>query len=87
MIIVGINAYHGDASACLFSDGKLIAAIEEERFLRIKHWAGFPARSIEFCLKEAGVDFSGVDYFAIGRDPRAKRFNKFKFLLKHPWEI
>ena len=55
MIILGINAYHADASAAIFVDGKMIAAIEEERFRRVKHWAGFPQLAIEFCLKEAGI--------------------------------
>ncbi|MEO8009835.1 MAG: carbamoyltransferase N-terminal domain-containing protein, partial [Betaproteobacteria bacterium] len=38
-LILGLNAYHADSSACLVGDGKLIAAVEEERFRRIKHWA------------------------------------------------
>ena len=50
MIILGINAFHADSSACIFINGKLIAAAEEERFKRIKHWAGFPIESILFCL-------------------------------------
>ena len=50
--ILGINAYHGDASAALVIDGKLVAAVEEERFNRIKHWAGFPAKSIQWCLSK-----------------------------------
>ena len=54
MIILGINAYHGDSSAALIKDGYLIAAAEEERFTRIKHWAGFPKKAIEYCLQEAG---------------------------------
>ena len=49
--ILGINAYHGDAAAALVIDGELVAAIEEERFNRIKHWAGFPAESIRYCLE------------------------------------
>ena len=47
MYIIGINAFHGDSSACLLKDGKLVAAAEEERFRRIKHWAGFPSQSIK----------------------------------------
>lgn len=43
MVILGINAYHGDASAAIIVDGRLVAAVEEERFNRIKHAAGFPA--------------------------------------------
>jgi len=84
MTILGINAYHADSSAAIFVDGKLVAAIEEERFRRVKHWAGFPARAIEFCLKEAGIGFEQVDHFAIGRDPKAKFINKILYLAKNP---
>ena len=84
MIIVGINAYHADSSAAIFVDGRLIAAIEEERFKRIKHWAGFPSESILFCIKQAGIRFDEVDYFAIGRDPKAKFLKKLLYLSKNP---
>jgi len=84
MIILGINAYHADSSAAIFMNGKLIAAIEEERFRRVKHWAGFPSMSITFCLKEAGISLSEVDHIAIGRNPRAKLLRKLLFLAKHP---
>lgn len=84
MIIVGINAYHADASAAIFVDGKMVAAIEEERFRRKKHWAGFPEMAIKFCLHEAGIGFNEVDYWAIGRDPRAKFFKKILYLIKNP---
>jgi carbamoyltransferase len=82
MVIIGINAFHGDASACIIRDGVLLAAIEEERFTRVKHWAGFPTKAIEFCMKEAGVNFQDVDCFAIGRDPAAKWFRKVSFILR-----
>ena len=55
MTILGISAYHPDSSACIIQDGKLIAAAEEERFRRIKHWAGFPEESIKYCVKEANI--------------------------------
>src|ERR1700712_3503509 len=84
MTIVGINAYHADSSAAIFVDGKMIAAIEEERFTRIKHWAGFPKLAIEFCLKEAGISYEAVDFFAIGRDPGAKMINKLLYLAMNP---
>ena len=84
MIIIGINAYHADASAAIFVDGRMIAAIEEERFTRIKHWAGFPALSIQFCLQEAGIGVEQVDHFAIGRDPKAKFFKKLLYLAANP---
>jgi carbamoyltransferase len=84
MIVLGINAYHADSSAAIFVDGKMIAAIEEERFRRVKHWAGFPSMAIEFCLKEAGVSLKDVDHIAIGRDPWAKLGKKLLFLLQNP---
>lgn len=84
MIILGINAYHADSSAAIFVNGKLIAAIEEERFKRVKHWAGFPQLAIEFCLKEAGLTYEQVDHFAIGRDPKAKFFKKILYLAANP---
>jgi carbamoyltransferase len=84
MIILGINAYHADSSAAIFVNGKMIAAIEEERFRRVKHWAGFPSMAIQFCLNEAGVTIEQVDHIAIGRDPKAKLFKKLLFLLRNP---
>ncbi len=54
MIILGVNAFHGDSAAAIIRDGRLIAAAQEERFRRIKHWAGFPSRAIGYCLEEAG---------------------------------
>lgn len=84
MIILGINAYHADSSAAIFKDGVLIAATEEERFRRVKHWAGFPSQAIEFCLREAGISLHEVDHIAIGRDPYAKLVRKILFLLKNP---
>ncbi len=84
MIILGINAYHADSSAAIFVDGVMIAAIEEERFRRVKHWAGFPSMAIEFCLKEAGITLNEVDHIAIGRDPWAKLGKKILFLAMNP---
>ena len=69
--ILGINAYHGDASAALVIDGKLVAAVEEERFNRIKHWAGFPAKSIQWCLSKGGVEPRDLNHVAISFNPRA----------------
>lgn len=84
MFILGINAYHADSSAAIFKDGQMIAATEEERFRRVKHWAGFPSMAIEFCLREAGIKLADVDHIAIGRDPKAKLDKKVMFLLKNP---
>ncbi|HRO41286.1 MAG TPA: carbamoyltransferase C-terminal domain-containing protein [Flavipsychrobacter sp.] len=81
MTILGINAYHADSSAAIFVNGEMIAATEEERFRRIKHWAGFPSEAVKFCLREAGVSLKEVDYVCIGRDPKAKRWNKVKYVV------
>jgi len=72
--ILGINAFHGDSSAALFTDGCLVAAVEEERFLRVKHWAGLPLLSIRECLRSGGLD--KVDHIAISRNPRAHLWRK-----------
>ncbi len=84
MTILGINAYHADSSAAIFVDGKMLGAIEEERFRRVKHWAGFPSEAISFCLKEAGVNIEEVHHIAIGRDPKAKFLKKLLFLASNP---
>lgn len=84
MYILGLNAYHADSSAAIFKDGEMIAATEEERFRRVKHWAGFPSLAVQFCLKEAGITLAELDHIAIGRDPKAKMDKKFLFLLKNP---
>ncbi|HJW92274.1 MAG TPA: carbamoyltransferase C-terminal domain-containing protein [Thermoanaerobaculia bacterium] len=81
MIILGINAHHADASACIVVDGKLVAAAEEERFRRIKHWAGFPSVAIEYCLREAGVALNDVDHIAVNRDPKARLLQRAKFII------
>ena len=83
MNIIGINAFHADSSACLIIDGKLISAVEEERFNRIKHWAGFPIESIKYCLKESNLDLSDIDHISINIDPKANYFKKILFLIKH----
>jgi len=80
MNILGINAYHGDASAALLQDGKLIAAVEEERFNRIKHWAGFPAESIRFCLEQGGIDVTKLDHVAVSFNPKANLAKRLKFV-------
>jgi len=79
MIILGINAYHGDAAAAIIKDGKLIAAVEEERFNRFKHCAGFPLESIKYCLLTAGVTIEDVDHVGISRDPSAHLHKKVLF--------
>ncbi|MGZ5617123.1 MAG: carbamoyltransferase N-terminal domain-containing protein, partial [Usitatibacter sp.] len=79
-IVLGMNAFHGDASACIVRDGVLIAAAEEERFRRIKHWAGFPREAVRFCLDYAGVALKDVDHVAINQDAKANLGHKLAFL-------
>jgi carbamoyltransferase len=79
--ILGINAYHGDSSACIVRDGVIVAAVEEERFRRVKHWAGFPEDSIRFCLSQAGITLRDIDVVAINSDPRASFFKKVGFVF------
>jgi carbamoyltransferase len=82
MIILGINAYHGDAAAAIVRDGKLIAAAEEERFNRIKHCAGFPTESIRYCLRAADIGIEDVDHVGISRDPSAHLHKKVLFAAR-----
>ena len=81
--ILGINAYHGDVSAVLLRDGELVAAVEEERFRRIKHIAGFPAEAIRACLSMACVRAQDVDHVAVSRNPRANLVRKAMFAARH----
>ncbi|HZZ88964.1 MAG TPA: carbamoyltransferase N-terminal domain-containing protein, partial [Caulobacteraceae bacterium] len=82
MIILGLNAFHADAAACLVRDGVLVAAAEEERFRRIKHWAGFPSQAIAYCLAEAGVSIGEVDHVAVNQDSHANRRQKLAYVLR-----
>ncbi len=79
MIVLGINAYHGDAAAAITHDGLLVAAAEEERFNRRKHCAGFPAEAIRYCLQTAGISIGEVDHIGISRDPSAHLHKKILF--------
>ena len=83
MLIVGLNAYHGDVAAAVLHDGVLIAALEEERFARIKHVAGFPAQAIARGLAMAGATAQDVDVWAIARGRRVHLLQKAWFALTH----
>ncbi len=83
--ILGLNAFHGDSSACLIRDGVIVAAAEEERFRRIKHWAGFPSEAIRWCLADAGIGLAELDHVAINQDTKANLGKKLAYtLLKRP---
>ncbi|MCB1485615.1 MAG: carbamoyltransferase, partial [Hyphomicrobiaceae bacterium] len=81
MLILGINAYHGDASACLVRDGVIVAAAEEERFRRIKHWAGFPSQAIQYCIESVGASLADVAHIAVNSDPKANFGRKVAYAL------
>jgi carbamoyltransferase len=80
--ILGLNAYHGDAAAAIIRDGELIAAVEEERFNRIKHCAGFPTRSVEYCLRAAGISIEAIAHVGISRNPSANLHKKILAIAK-----
>ena len=84
MNILGINAYHGNASAAIVCDGVLVAAVEEERFNRVKYAAGFPAQAIRYCMKEAGLTLRDVDHVAVPRNPYARLPTKLFYALRMP---
>ena len=81
MYILGLNAYHGDASAVVVKNGVVIAAAEEERFNRTKHWAGIPTQAIQFCLQFANIDISDISHVAINSDGRKNKWKKLKYVL------
>ncbi len=82
--VLGLNAFHADSSACLFKDGRLVAAAEEERFLRKKHWAGFPAESIRYCLEHANIDLRSVGHIAINSNPLSNLWRKLLRIATQP---
>jgi carbamoyltransferase len=84
VIILGINAFHANASAAILVDGNLVAAVEEERFNRVKYAAGFPAQAIRYCLQAAGVTLAEVDHVAIPRDPWARLGTKLRYAIRMP---
>jgi carbamoyltransferase len=84
MNILGINAYHGNASAAIVCKGRLVAAVEEERFNRVKYAAGFPAQAIRYCLKEAGLELKDIDHVAVPRNPYARLGTKLFYAMRMP---
>ena len=78
MLILGISAFYHDSAACLIRDGEVVAAIQEERFSRIKHDASFPAKAVQACFDIAGVSISDLDYVSYYE----KSSLKFDRLLK-----
>tara|TARA_Y100000590_G_scaffold458638_1_gene613767 strand:+ start:554 stop:2284 length:1731 start_codon:yes stop_codon:yes gene_type:complete len=84
---LGINAYHGDASACLFNNADLVTAVEEERFSRVKHSGGFPAKAINYCLTNSNIEITDIDHIAINRNPKTRFLSKLIYLIKNKIKI
>jgi carbamoyltransferase len=82
--ILGLSAFHADASAAAVMDGGFVAGVEEERFRRVKHWAGFPEQALRFCLDELGGDIGEIAALAVSRQPRAYFLRKALLALSHP---
>ncbi|MEM8977589.1 MAG: carbamoyltransferase C-terminal domain-containing protein, partial [Pseudomonadota bacterium] len=83
-LILGVNAFHADAAASIVRDGRIVAAAEEERFRRVKHWMGFPSQAISWCLKEASATLSDVDCVAINSDPNTRWLRKTAYAVVNP---
>ena len=81
--ILGLNFHHADSSACLLIDGKLIAAVSEERFSRIKRDSAFPINAIKNVLSYANLDYQDIDYIAFSRNERANYLNKLSYGIKN----
>ena len=86
-IILGINCFHADSSACIFVNNELVAAVEEERLNRIKHFAGLPVQSIEYCLSKLNCDKSLVQNVAINSNPISNFGSKVSYSLKNPFTL
>src|ERR1700683_2404459 len=84
MNILGINAYHANASAAIVCDGQLITAVEEERFNRVKYAAGFPGNAVRHCLAEAGLSLKDIDHVAVPRNPWARLGTKLYYAIRMP---
>jgi carbamoyltransferase len=78
MRILGISAFYHDSAAALIDDGRIVAAVQEERFTRRKHDASFPRRAIEYCLETSGSSLAEVDHVVFYDKP----FLKFERLLE-----
>jgi len=72
MKILGISGFYHDSAAALVGDGKILAAAQEERFTRKKHDEAFPARAVDYCLKEAGIEAKDLDYVSFYEKPLLK---------------
>ena len=84
MIVLGISCYYHDSGAALVRDGQLIAAAEEERFNRRKHFSDFPSQAVQYCLDQAGVTIDAVDHIGFYEKPLVK-FNRILEAILAYW--
>ena len=88
MIVLGLNIFHAESSACLIKDGKIVASCEEERFTYIKNFAGFPLNAIQYCLKTGGLgSINDVDYISVNSNPYYNLKEKLIFAIKNFFSI
>ncbi|MGA9965527.1 MAG: carbamoyltransferase C-terminal domain-containing protein [Terriglobales bacterium] len=87
MLILGLNTFHGDASAALVQDGEVVFAVAEERLNRTKHYAGFPCLAIKACLDFVGAKITDIDHVAVGQDSDANLAQKVQYALANPARI
>src|SRR5262245_7110623 len=81
-VILGINSHHASASAALVIDGRLVAAIPEERLNRVKYYGRFPKLAVAECLRIGGVGMADVEHVALGRNPAANRWQKIGYAAR-----
>ena len=83
MIILGINFRHGDASACIIKNGKILSAVEEERFTQIKYCSHFPINSIKYYLAANNISIDDIDYISVNSNPYYNIYPKALFAIKN----
>jgi carbamoyltransferase len=82
-VLLGINAFHADSAAALVKDGVILNAIEEERFQRIKHCAGFPVAAMQWCLDDAGLTIEDVNHICINTEPKAHQIRRIVYAFSN----
>mgnify|MGYP001183800477 FL=1 len=88
MIILGLNIFHAESSACIIKDGSIIASCEEERFTYVKNFAGFPLNSIQFCLNKVGLkSINDVDYISVNSNPYYNLKEKLIYAFKNIFTV
>lgn len=88
MIILGLNIFHAESSACIIKDGNIIASCEEERFTYVKNFAGFPLNSIQYCLKQAGLNsLNDLDCISVNSNPYYNLKEKLFYAFKNSFSV